>query len=170
MQTFSLLYGTIFLAYKQVNVILCVKEFIHLAIKFNASSRTYMAWVICNAVPFYSTMTASTKSKPGGSSYENMKHEVESLSRAIAGTQLTSAEKKRLKDNDSRKAAKSDTDDSSHSDHNSEQNRHIVVIDIEEKVLKCDRRLLAQHSKYFEALFAFQPIPTNRVRLKGIIN
>lgn len=33
---------------------------------------------------------------------------------------------------------------------------HTVIIDIDEKVIKCDRRLLVQHSKYFEALFSFQ--------------
>ena len=120
-------------------------------------------------------MTSSTKTAninetlvPGGSAYESMKHEVESLSRAIADAQITN-EKSISNENVSRKASKSETDHNELSDHGGGDcnGGHIVVIDIEEKALKCDRRLLTQHSKYFEALFAFQEIPTNRVRLKG---
>ena len=52
---------------------------------------------------------------------------------------------------------------------------HLVTIDIDDKVIKCDRRLLIQHSKYFEALFAFRKGtkasgPLERVRLKGAID
>ena len=112
--------------------------------------------------------TSSVKLNPGGSAYENMKHEVDALSRVISKTQITN-EKHILHENESVKSTKSDTENNELADHGSDSNGHIVVIDIEEKALKCDKRLLTQHSKYFEALFAFQETPTNRVRLKGII-
>ena len=111
--------------------------------------------------------TSSTKSTPGGSAYENMKNEVDALSKAIAEAQITS-KVNILRENESIKSNKSDKEDNELSDPGVDCNGHIVVIDIEEKALKCDKRLLTQHSKYFEALFAFQETPTNRVRLKGI--
>ena len=111
--------------------------------------------------------TSSAKSSVKGSAYESMKHEVDALSRAIAEAQITN-KTNILDDADSIKSNMSETEENDMSDPGCDCNRHIVVIDIEEKALKCDKRLLTQHSKYFEALFAFQEIPANRVRLKGM--
>ena len=72
-------------------------------------------------------------------------------------------------ENESIKSHKSEKEDNELSDLGVDCNGQTVIIDIEEKALKCDKRLLTQHSKYFEALFSFQEIPTNRVRLKGIL-
>ena len=113
--------------------------------------------------------TSSAKATAGGNAYESMKHEVDALSRAIAEAQITN-QTNIFHKNESINLKKSDKEDNELSDPGGDRNGHIVVIDIEEKALKCDKRLLTQHSKYFEALFAFQEMPTNRVRLKGILN
>lgn len=59
-----------------------------------------------------------------------------------------------------------------HSNSNSENedDGHSVIIDIEDKALKCDRRMLVQHSKYFEALFKFQSGSNKRIRINGGID
>ena len=114
-------------------------------------------------------MTTSTaKAASNSSAYESMKHEVDALSRAIAEAQITS-QTNIYHENESTKSHKSAKEDNELSDLGGDCNGHTVIIDIEEKALKCDKRLLTQHSKYFEALFSFQEIPTNRVRLKGIL-
>ena len=114
-------------------------------------------------------MTTSTaKAAPNSSAYESMKHEVDALSRAIAEAQITS-QTNIYHENESTKSHKSEKEDNDLSDLGGDCSGHTVIIDIEEKALKCDKRLLTQHSKYFEALFSFQEIPTNRVRLKGIL-
>ena len=112
--------------------------------------------------------TSSAKATPGGNAYESIKHEVDALSRAIAEAQITN-QTNIFHKNESINLQKSEKEDNELSDPGGDRNGHIVVIDIEEKALKCDKRLLTQHSKYFEALFSFQEIPTNRVRLKGIL-
>ena len=115
-------------------------------------------------------MTTSTaNTTPSSSAYESMKHEVDALSRAIAEAQITS-QTNIYNQNESKKSNKSEKDENELSDPGGDCNGHTVIIDIEEKALKCDKRLLTQHSKYFEALFSFQEIPTNRIRLKGKIH
>ena len=111
--------------------------------------------------------TSSAKTTPSSSAYESMKHEVDALSRAIAEAQITS-QPNIYNGNETSKSKKSENEDNELSDPGGDYNGHIVIIDIEEKALKCDKRLLTQHSKYFDALFSFQEIPTNRIRLKGI--
>ena len=112
-------------------------------------------------------MTTSTaNTTPSSSAYESMKHEVDALSRAIAEAQITS-HTNIYNQNESKKSNTSEKDENELSDPGGDCNGHTVIIDIEEKALKCDKRLLTQHSKYFEALFSFQEIPTNRIRLKG---